>query len=233
MSHAETGIQNTEDVCIAINTAVNNMQNSSDSITYFAINFDIDGPLADSEYMAPLKQDKPTDPQLIINQMKSFKHYIYNRSKQIDGIISEREIIADNPTRITLPSLRNHKLSYSAENRGKVLIESRHLLSDNECDSIFRYHRSKVKPAPNPKIKPDPPIIEPKIKEIERQINARKELRELHNINNVGPMDDIDVDSDIDDAKFSDNEMMDNDGDMLDDDVNEDGDDVMTELQQQ
>eukprot|EP01083_Nonionella_stella_P146614 461360_1 len=202
----EGGIQSTADVVTAIQTHAADMDKTS-NIRYYAINFDIDGPLASSVYMQPLLSEPPRDKELVCSQIKSFNHYIFRRDNQQDGLETERDIqMAPN---MTLPALSNDKYS----NVGKVMIETRHLL--HEGTVINRWHGEKTKNVPPPTIAGNVEQEECKMTEVERQIKVREEMENEYCKNVDEIRNDMDQDEssndDTDEIKHEDEMNVDTD----------------------
>lgn len=169
---SDQGIKSTNDIINAIQNGVNNRGNPYDNITYIPINFDINGPLSESEYMAPLKQINPMDTALSIDQLKAFYHYTYDRRTQGDDLNTEREIIMDDQTtqQLLLPSLSTNK----TKNIGAVRLESKYNWSDNIA--IPRLHSEKKIKALKPVVAKE--FIEelPRYNELRRQKKQRDKI---------------------------------------------------------
>ncbi len=78
-------------------------------ISYYTINYDIDGPNSNSIYMKPLQAESPVDNILGISQLKSFDHYLWEKTHQQNAVNTEREVEDDVPHTLTLPSLKPSK----------------------------------------------------------------------------------------------------------------------------
>lgn len=194
----EQGIQSTQNYCDAIEWGVNNRKSKPASITYIQINMVIDGPNVNESYMMPLKMSPLSSTALIISQIKSFNHYLYDKHKQDQTIDTVREI--DDATQITLPSLRSNK----TKNIGKILIEAKYVLSDEK--SIIRYHGKKTIKATKLKIaKPIDPI-KPNFKELNRRHKTRDKLYKEQELlqGKFIPVDNDDGDIDINDINVND-----------------------------
>ena len=79
----EHGVQCSEDIVCAIETADECRLNGSDEIEYYPINFDWNGPLQDSPYMQPLLAQNLKEKVLLVPQLKAHGHYIFRRANQV------------------------------------------------------------------------------------------------------------------------------------------------------
>ena len=190
----EKGVQCTEDIVTAIETAAEQRADSQRKITYFPINFDIKGPLKDSKYIKPLRAEVPKEEVLQVSQLKAYNHYIYKRSEQELALNTEREVDAgdDQQHIISLPSLRTERMA----DIGKVMINTKYLPSSQP---LKRWHLTKIKNATKPKTAETIKAPELSLNEYKRQQSVRQRLSNEANTN------DIDIDmalsEDVDDEQ--------------------------------
>ena len=64
-------------------------------IQHFSIEFDVDSMNEDAEYTAPLTSPTPADQNIIIYQLKAFKHDIHYMNEWIDDMIAVLETSDD------------------------------------------------------------------------------------------------------------------------------------------
>eukprot|EP01084_Bolivina_argentea_P038967 72020_1 len=197
----EEGVQSSADIVRAIQKKVSESDYGK-NITYCPIDFDIDGPLKDSIFMQPLKKEIPQEQELVISQLKAFKHYTWRKYEQDNDIDTEREVHNDDGVLsekhvLTLPSLRARKMN----NIGKVLIETKHKMSSTP---IFRYHTVRTKNSTKPTIAKE--ITPPKMntKEMKRQIDARNNLINKYIENKKAIEMDLGMENDVIDQHMND-----------------------------
>ena len=186
---SEHGVQCSADIVRSIQIAVRERERPTKGISYYPINFDIDGPLQDSECMAPLQASDFIDNVLNVSQIKAFNHYLFEAAEQNTALLTEREVIDGNGDldMLQLPSLRQNKYKHIDE----VLLTTKWLLSD---EGIRRYHKTATHKATKIKVAKKVITVDPNVNELKRKSNVRKSMMNDYNAGNKRAMFDIDTD---------------------------------------